>query len=80
MERINNEVLYLYNNVIGNLRIGKHDLAINNLNKLLIKFKNYPYIYELYGDIYYAKGDFNKAIENYKRAIKILEQQSNWIY
>ena len=72
-EKINNEVLYLYNNVIGNLRIGKHDLAINNLNKLLIKFKNYPYIYELYGDIYYAKGDFNKAIENYKRVTKILE-------
>ncbi|MDC0548163.1 M48 family metalloprotease [Alphaproteobacteria bacterium] len=72
-EKINNEVLYLYNNVIGNLRIGKHDLAINNLNKLLIKFNNYPYIYELYGDIYYAKGDFNKAIQNYKRVIKILE-------
>ena len=72
-EKINNEVLFLYNNVIGNLRIGKHDLAIDNLNKLLIKFKNYPFIYELYGDIYYAQGDFNKAIENYTRVIKILE-------
>ena len=34
-KRINNEVLYLYNKVIGNLIIGKHDLAINSLNKLL---------------------------------------------
>jgi predicted Zn-dependent protease len=71
-EKINNEVLYLYNNAIGNLRIAKYDSAINNLNKLLIKFKNYPFIFELYGDIYFAKGDFYKAIENYKRAIKIL--------
>ena len=75
-KRINNEVLYLYNNVVGNLRIGKYDLAINNLNKLIVKFKNYPFIFELYGDIYFAKGDFNKAIENYKRAIKILNSNS----
>ena len=75
-ERINNEVLYLYNNAIGNLRIGKYDLAINNLNKLIVKFKNYPFIFELYGDIYFAKGDFNKAIENYKRAIKTLNSNS----
>ena len=75
-ERINNEVLYLYNNVVGNLRIGKYDLAINNLNELIVKFKNYPFIFELYGDIYFAKGDFKKAIENYKRAIKILNSNS----
>ena len=73
-EKINNEVLYSYNNVIGNLRKGEHNLAIKNLNKLLIIFKEYPFIYELYGDIYYAKGDFNKAIENYTRAIKILDK------
>ena len=75
-EKIDNEVLYLYNNVIGNLRIGKNDLAINNLNKLLMKFKNYPFIFELYGDIYFAKGDFSKSIENYKRAIRILNKYS----
>ena len=79
-KRINNEVLYLYNNVVGNLRIGKYDLAINNLNKLIVKFKNYPFIFELYGDIYFAKGDFKKAIENYKRAIKILNNNLNWLY
>ena len=49
---------------------------MNNLNKLIVKFKNYPFIFELYGDIYFAKGDFNKAIENYKRAIKILNNNS----
>ena len=73
-ERIKNQVLYLYNNVVGNLRTGNHDLAINNLNKLMVKFKNYPFIFELYGDIYFAKGAFNKAIENYTRAIKILNK------
>ena len=52
------------------------DLAINNLNELIVKFKNYPFIFELYGDIYFAKGDFKKAIENYKRAIKILNSNS----
>ena len=62
-----NNVLSIYNKVIGNLRIGKYDLAINNLNKLSTKFKNYPFVFELYGDIYFAKGEFNKAIEYYKK-------------
>ena len=66
-----------YSNVIGNLRIGKFDLAIDNLNKLSTKFKNYPFIYELYGDIFYAKGKFNKSIAHYKRALKILNKTSN---
>ena len=72
-----NGILSDYSNVIGNLRIGKFDLAIDNLNKLSTKFKNYPFIYELYGDIFYAKGKFNKSIAHYKRALKILNKTSN---
>ena len=74
---INNSTLSNYSSVIGNLRIGKFDLAINNLNKLSKTFKNYPFIFELYGDIYFAKGEFNKSIEYYIRAIKILNKTSS---
>ena len=76
-KRNSNDVLYAYSNVIGNLRIGRHDLAVNNLNKLSTKFNNYPFLYELYGDIYFAKGEFDKAIEYYKRAVKILNEPSS---
>ena len=72
----NNEVLATYNNIIGNLRIGKYDLAIKNLKKLSIKFKNYPFLIELYGDVYFAKGEFNKAIKYYKKSIQILNKTS----
>ena len=74
--KINNETLTIYNNVIGYLRIGKYDLAINNLKKLVIKFKNYPFLFELYGDIYFAKGEFKEAIKNYNKAISILNNKS----
>ncbi|MDC6451540.1 M48 family metalloprotease [Alphaproteobacteria bacterium] len=70
-------VLSIYNKIIGNLRIGKYDLAITNLNKLSTKFKNYPFVFELYGDIHFAKGDFNKAIENYEKAIENLNKVSH---
>ena len=75
-EKTSNQVLTIYNNVIGNLRIGKYDLAINNLNKLFIRFENYPFLFELYGDIYFDKGEFNKAIEYYEKAIEILNYKS----
>ena len=74
--KINNETLTIYNNVIGYLRIGKYDLAINNLKKLFIKFKNYPFLFELYGDIYFAKGNFKEAIKNYNKAISLLNNKS----
>ena len=70
------QVLSTYSNTIRNLRIGKYDLAINNLNNLSTQFNNYPFVYELYGDIYFAKGEFKKAIDHYKRAIKILNKES----
>ena len=75
-EKTNNQILTIYNNVIGNLRIGKYDLAINNLNKLFIRFENYPFLFELYGDIYFDKGEFNKAIEYYEKAIEVLNYKS----
>ena len=75
-EKTSNQVLTIYNNVIGNLRIGKYDLAIDNLNKLFIRFENYPFLFELYGDIYFDKGEFNKAIKYYEKAIEVLNYKS----
>ena len=35
----------------------------------LLLRKNYPYFFELSGDIYYKDGNFEKAIIEYKKAI-----------
>ena len=63
-----------YSLSIAYLKIGKHDLAIDNLNIIKNNYKNYPFFYELAGDIYFNKGDLNKAVENYKNAIKFLQK------
>ena len=70
-----NDILSRYASMIAYLKVGKHGLAISNLNFLLKKHKNYPFFYELAGDIYYNKGDFNLAILNYKKAQEILKKK-----
>ena len=72
-----NNTLSRYASTIAYLKVGKHDLGINNLNDLLKKNKKYPFFYELLGDIYYDKGDFDLAIFNYKIAYKILTEVSD---
>ena len=66
-----------YASTIAYLKVGKHDLGVNNLNDLLKKYKKYPFFYELLADIYYDKGDFELAILNYKIAQKMLSEDSD---
>ena len=72
----NNDIfLYNYSQVIAYYKIGKYDLANKYLKILKNEYKNYPYFFELSGDIYYKKGNFKKAIEEYKKAIKTVNRQ-----
>ena len=72
--RNKNDVISQYSSMIAYLQICKDDLAIDNLNLIKNNYKNYPFFYELAGDIYFNKGDLNKAIENYKNAIIVLQE------
>ena len=69
-----NDFFSHYSLTIAYLKIGDHKLAIDNLNIIKNNYKNYPFFYELAGDIYYNKGDLNKSIENYENAIKYLKE------
>ena len=71
-----NNLLPLYSSTVAYLKVGKHNLAINNISLLLLKYEDYPFFYELAGDIYYNKGDFNLAILNYKIANEMLKEKS----
>ena len=71
----NDIFLYNYSRVIAFYKIGKYDLANKHLKILENEYKNYPYFFELSGDIYYKKGNFKKAIEEYKKAIKTVNGQ-----
>ena len=37
-------------------------------------YNSYPFFYELRGDIYFKKGDFKKAINQYKKALNNLDE------
>jgi len=65
----NNTFLFNYSRVIASYRIGKYSLAHEYLKTLKNEYKNYPYFFELSGDIYYKNGNFEKAISEYKKAI-----------
>ena len=69
-----NNIFLNYSKTIAYLKIGKHDLALQNLNIVKKNYKNYPFFYELAGDIYFNKGDFDKAIKNYQNAIKTIKE------
>ena len=71
----NDVFLYNYSRVIAFYKIGKYDLANKHIKLLENEYKNYPYFFELSGDIYYKKGNFKKAIEEYKKAIKTVNGQ-----
>lgn len=62
-----------YSLIIAYLKSGNYDLATNGVKLLIKDNKNYPFYYELAGDIFFSKGDFDLSIENYKKALKILK-------
>ena len=64
-----------YSRVIASYKAGKYDLARKYLNTLENKYKNYPYFFELSGDIYFKNGSFEKAITEYKKAIEAVNEQ-----
>ena len=45
----------------------------NKLSFIEKTHKEYPFFYELKGDIHFKKGDFNIAIKEYKKAIQTLQ-------
>ena len=70
-----NKFLRNYSQVIFFYKTGKYDLAHKHLKSIKSFYKNYPYFFELSGDIYYKEGSFEKAITQYKKAIKINTEQ-----
>jgi len=70
-----NSFLFNYSRVIASYKIGKYNLAHEYLKTLKNKYKNYPYFFELSGDIYYKDGNFEKAISEYKKAINSINEK-----
>ncbi len=69
-----NDFLSNYSKLIALYRIGKFDLAEKKLSLILNNYEAYPFFYELKGDIYFSKGDFNNAIDEYQKAINTLRE------
>ena len=63
-----------YSKIIAYKKVGKYDLAYKSLEKLQKKHANYPFYYELAGDIHFAAGKYPKSIENYKKALYLLNK------
>tara|TARA_B100000524_G_C23565147_1_gene339767 strand:- start:90 stop:761 length:672 start_codon:yes stop_codon:yes gene_type:complete len=70
----NEDFLSNYSLLISYLKIGKYDLAYKKLTLLKNEYKNYPFFYELKGDIHYKEGDFANAIAEYKKAIRTINK------
>ena len=68
-----NDFLSNYAKLIALYRVGKYDLAEKKLSLIINKYKAYPFFYELKGDIHFKQGDFNKAINEYEKAINTLQ-------
>ena len=70
----NNDFFSKYSQTISFYRVGKYDSALKNLALIQNEFKNYPFFYELQGDIYFKKGEFKKAKIKYEKTIKTLNE------
>ena len=68
-----NEILSNYEQMIALYRVGKYKSAHKKLSLIEKTHKEYPFFYELKGDIHFKKGDFNIAIKEYKKAIQTLQ-------
>ena len=60
--------------MIALYRIGKYHSAYNKLSLIKDIYNDYPFFYELKGDIHFKEGSFNKAIIEYEKAIKSLQE------
>lgn len=69
-----NDFLSNYSKMIALFRIGKYDLAHNKLSLIKNKYYEYPFLYELRGDVYFKEGNFSNAIIEYQKAIKSLKE------
>jgi len=63
-----------YSRVIALYRIGKYDFANKKLLEIKNVYKDYPFFYELKGDIDFMNGDFVSAINEYEKAIQALQE------
>ena len=70
----NNYFLSNYSQMIALYRLGKYDLAQKKLSLIKNKYEEYPFFYELKGDIHFKKGNFNIAINEYEKAIQTLQE------
>ncbi len=64
-----NDFLSDYALLIALYRIGKYDSAKKKLAMFKIKYRDYPFLYELKGDIHYKEGNFKNAIIEYVKAL-----------
>ena len=69
-----NDFLSNYSQLIALYRIGKYHSAYNKLSLIKNIYDDYPFFYELKGDIHFKEGSFNKAIIEYEKAIQILQE------
>ena len=60
--------------IIAYLKSGNYDLATHGVKLLIKDNKNYPFYYELAGDIFAGLLQFEAAINSYKKALKILKK------
>ena len=65
-----------YSQVIAFYRIGKYDFANKKLLKIKNKYKHYPFLHELKGDISFRNGNFINAINQYEKAIQTFHEDS----
>ena len=63
-----------YSHMIALFRLGKYNLAHNKLSLVKNKYEEYPFFYELKGDIHFKEGNFNIAINEYEKAIQTLQE------
>ena len=63
-----------YSQMIALFRLGKYNLARNKLSLVKNKYEEYPFFYELKGDIHFKEGNFNIAINEYEKAIQTLQE------
>jgi predicted Zn-dependent protease len=63
----------LYGEIIINMKNGKIDKSLKDINYLIEKYKNIPYFYELRGDIYFKTNKINESLKDYDKADEILK-------
>ena len=72
----NNNIFFAnYSRIIAYKKTGEYELAIDTLKVLQNKYPDYPFYYELAGDIYFSKGSYNKSIREYKKALNNLNEK-----